>query len=200
MIYVANLENNNAETSMVDSTENKENTTKNNEVATEAKEKTFTQEDINKIIAKTIAKERKRAEEEKTEAEKLAKMTAEERAKAEFEREKAKFEEERQAYLREKLELQVAKELTDNNLPGEFSKYLTGKDAESSKENIKEFTELFNNALEKLVTERLKGQTPSGGKSGQTSSVSKEQFKKMSILERQKLYERDRELFEQLSK
>ena len=200
MIYMANLENNNVETSMVDSTENKENTTKNNGVATETKEKTFTQEDINKIIAKTIAKERKRAEEEKTEAEKLAKMTAEERAKAEFEREKAKFEEERQAYLREKLELQVAKELTDNNLPGEFSKYLTGKDAESSKENIKEFTELFNNALEKLVTERLKGQTPSVGKSGQVSSISKEQFVKMSIVERQKLYERDRELFEQLSK
>ena len=127
-------------------------------------------------------------------------MSAEERAKAEFEKEKAKFEEERKAYLREKLELQVAKELTDNNLPAQFSKYLTGNDAESSKENIKEFTELFNNALEKLVNERLKGQTPSLGKAPQNAEISKADFRKMTILERQKLYERDRELYERLSK
>lgn len=196
-----NLENKNVETSMVDSTENKENTTKNNEVATETKEeKTFTQEDINKIIAKTIAKERKRAEEEKTEAEKLAKMTAEEKAKHEFEKAKAEFEKEKQAYLREKLEMQVSKELIENNLPAEFSKYLTGEDAESSKENIDEFKELFNNALEKLVNERLKGQTPSAGGKATIVTISKEEFRKMSVLERQKLYERDRELYEQLSK
>ena len=195
-----NLENKNVETSMVDSTQSKENTTKKEVATTETNERTFTQEDINKIIAKTIAKERKRAEEEKNEAEKLAKMSAEERAKAEFEKEKAKFEEERKAYLREKLELQVAKELTDNNLPAQFSKYLTGNDAESSKENIKEFTELFNKSLEKLVNERLKGQTPSLGKAPQNAEISKADFRKMTILERQKLYERDRELYERLSK
>lgn len=199
---MTNLENNNVETSMVDSTENKENTTKNNEVATETKEeKTFTQSDIDRIIAKTIAKERKRAEEEKTEAEKLAKMTAEEKARHEFEKEKEEFEKERQVYLREKLKMQVSKELIENGLPAEFSKYLTGEDAETSKANIDEFKNLFNNALEKLVNERLKGATPvTGGGATNTTMITKEQFRKMNILERQKLYERDRELFEQLSK
>lgn len=196
-----NLENNNVETSMVDSTKNKENTTKNTEVATETKEKTFTQSDIDRIIAKTIAKERKRAEEEKTEAEKLAKMTAEEKARHEFEKEKEEFEKERRVYLREKLEMQVSKELIENGLPAEFSKYLTGEDAETSKANIDEFKELFNNALEKLVNERLKGATPTtGGGATNTTTITKEQFRKMNILERQKLYERDRELYEQLSK
>ena len=43
-----NLENKNVETSMVDSTQNKENTTKKEVATTETNERTFTQEDINK--------------------------------------------------------------------------------------------------------------------------------------------------------
>ena len=162
--------------------------------------KVFTQDDIQKIINKTIAKERKRAEEEKTEAERLAKMSAEEKARHEFEKEKAMFEEERQAYLKEKLEMQVVRELNQKNLPMEFSKYLVGSDAEQCLENIKEFEMVFNAALDRLVNQRLKGTTPQVGKVEVSGGISKEDFRKMSLAERQKLYYENIELFTELNK
>lgn len=179
-----------------------DNTEKDNAAAEtkENVEKTFTQEDIDRIISRTIARERKKAEEEKTEAEKLAKMSAEEKAKHEFEKEKAKFEEERQAYLKEKLELQVTKELASKNLPTEFSKYLVAGDADKSLENIKEFESLFNNALEKHINEKLKGKTPAIGGQNTATGPTKEQFKKMSLAEQSNLFNTNRELYDSLIK
>lgn len=187
----------NTESKAVDSTIE----TTNNEVATETKEevKTFTQEEMDKIIAKRLAKEKQKAEAEKQEAERLAKLSAEERQKAEFEIEKAKFEEERKTYLREKLELQVVKELTAKNLPAEFSSYLIKEDAESCFEEIKTFEKAWKSALDKAVTERLKGKTPTTS-TPKTQGLTKDEFKKLSISEMQKLYSEDRATFEQLSK
>ncbi|CAM2828530.1 DUF4355 domain-containing protein [Hathewaya histolytica] len=151
-----NIDNNTNESSAVDSKE----TTKT-DVATDktetTKEKIFTQEELEKIISKRLERERKKADEEKVEAERLAKMSAEERAKAEFEKEKQKFEEERKSFLKQQLELQVIKELTNKNLPTDFSKYLIGENAETCMENIKTFEEYFSSAVEKQVQERLKG-------------------------------------------
>jgi uncharacterized membrane-anchored protein YjiN (DUF445 family) len=158
-----------------ESGDNKDTNTDNTETKiTDTKdkdEKLFTQEDIEKIISKRLDRERKKSEEEKVEAERLAKMSAEERAKAEFEKEKSKFEEERQQHQREKLELQVTKELANKELPTEFSKYLIGADAETCMNNIKEFETTWQKAIEKSVDSKLKGSTPKAG-SGDTSQSS----------------------------
>lgn len=99
-------------------------------------------------------------EKEKSEAEKLAKMTADERAKAEFEKEREKFEKDRQKFYRDQLELETVKELSKQGLDTEFSSFLMGKDAEATNENIKLFKEKFDSAIENAVNERLKGKTP----------------------------------------
>ncbi|WP_315114536.1 DUF4355 domain-containing protein [uncultured Clostridium sp.] len=159
-----NLNTKQQESSAVDS--NKETT---NSIATEeAIEKTFTQEELDKIIEKRLTRALQKAEDEKVEAERLAKMSAEERTKAEFEKEKQKFEEERKQYQREKLELQVIKELGTKNLPVEFSKYLLGNDAETCINNIKEFEVQWQNAIKKAVNDKLKGNTPKAGNVGKT--------------------------------
>ncbi|KEH95742.1 hypothetical protein Z962_07915 [Clostridium botulinum C/D str. BKT12695] len=177
----------NKESSAVDSKE-----TTNKDVATDKtedkKEKTFTQEELEKIISKRLERERKKADEEKAEAEKLAKMSAEERAKAEFEKEKQKFEDERKSFQKQQLELQVIKELTNKNLPTDFSKYLIGEDAETCMENIKTFETEFLNAVEKQVQERLKGgYTPP--KTESTKTYSMEDLKNMSVEEINKNWE-----------
>lgn len=151
----------NNKSNAVDST--KEDTT-NKDVATE-EQKTFTQEELDKIIEKRLSRALKKADEERQEAEKLAKMSAEERANAEFEKEKQKFNEERKQYQREKLELQVIKELSNKNLPTDFGKYLIGENAESCMENIKTFEVEWQQAIEKAVNEKLKGNTPKAGSS-----------------------------------
>ena len=88
--------------------ENLENNVVNNEIQenteVEAKEvKTFTQDELNKIVAERIAKEKKKLEAERLkqqemqeklieeESEKLAKMTEAEKIKAKAERERKRF-------------------------------------------------------------------------------------------------------------
>ena len=90
------------------------------------------------------------------EAERLSKLSEEERMKAEFESERAAFEEERQAYLREKMLTSVEKELIKESLPVEFANLLVTDDADTTSTNIKAFKEKWNKALEKAVNERLK--------------------------------------------
>lgn len=138
-------------------TEKVEDNTKNETVATE---KTFTQEEVDSLIQKRLDRALKKAQEEKEEAEKLAKMSEAERQKALFEKEKAEFEEERKKYQREKLELEVTKQLSSKNLPVEFGTYLLGENAEDSFNRIKEFEVKWQQALEKAINERLKGNTP----------------------------------------
>ena len=136
-------------------TEKVEDNTKNETVATE---KTFTQEEVDSLIQKRLDRALKKAQEE--EAEKLAKMSEAERQKALFEKEKAEFEEERKKYQREKLELEVTKQLNSKGLPIEFGSYLLGENAEDSFNRRKNFEVKWQQALEKAINERLKGNTP----------------------------------------
>ena len=149
--------------------ENKENNVVNNEVQennqVEAKEtKTFTQEQVNEMIAKRLQRERKdieaKIEAERKEAEELAKLSEQEKQKKLFEKQVKEFEETKKAFENERLLNETSKQLASKNLPIEFAQMLKGNDAESTFENIKVFETKFNEALEKAVTERLRGSSP----------------------------------------
>ncbi|OOO66766.1 hypothetical protein BS638_06475 [Clostridium tepidum] len=190
----------NKESSAVDST--KKDTT-NKDVATDNKEdkqeKTFTQEELDKIIEKRLARALKKADEERQEAEKLAKMSEAERQQALFDKEKAKFEEERKQYQREKMELEVIKQMSSKGLPVEFSKYLIADDAETALNNIKTFEVEWQQAIEKAVNEKLKGNTP---KAGNTTNITitKDEFNSLGYSERMKIYNEQPELYKELTK
>ena len=135
----------------------------NNQV--EAKEtKTFTQEQVNEMIAKRLQRERKdieaKIEAERKEAEELAKLSEQEKQKKLFEKQVKEFEETKKAFENERLLNETSKQLASKNLPIEFAQMLKGNDAESTFENIKVFETKFNEALEKAVNERLRGKTP----------------------------------------
>ena len=132
---------------------------------TEVKEvKTFTQEEVDKMISKRLQRERKdieaKIEAERKEAEELAKLSEQEKQKKLFEKQVKEFEETKRAFENEKLLNETSKQLAAKNLPIEFAEMLKGNDAETTFENIKMFEVKFNEALEKMVNERLKGSTP----------------------------------------
>lgn len=97
---------------------------------------------------------------EKDEAARLAKMSAEDRAKEEFEKQKQDFETERKQFERDRLELQVKKNLNEQGLNESFSSFLIGEDADSSLANIKSFKGAWDKALSEAVKEKLKGEPP----------------------------------------
>ena len=171
------------------------------EQTTEQTVKTFTQEEVDKIIAKRLARERKdieaKIEAERAEAERLAKMSEAEKQQALFKKQVAEFEATKRAFEQEKLLNETSKQLASKNLPIEFAEMLKAQDAESTFENIKIFEAKFNEAVERLVNERLKGNTPKA-KSDVSGGMTKETFNKMSYQERVALFNSDPELYDKL--
>lgn len=162
--------------------------------------KTFTQEEVDKMITKRLARERKdieaKVEAERKEAEQLATLSEKERQQALFEKQVKEFEETKKAFENERLLNEVSKQLASKNLPIEFAEMLKGQDAETSFENIKAFESKFNEALEKAVNDRVKGTTPRVGTT--SNGVTKEQFKRMSAKEQTDLFRTNKDEYMRL--
>ena len=172
---------------------------------TEVKEvKTFTQEEVDKMISKRLQRERKdieaKIEAERKEAEELAKLSEAEKQKKLFEKQVREFEETKKAFENERLLNETSKQLASKNLPIEFAEMLKGNDAENTFENIKLFEVKFNEAVEKVVTERLRGTVPKTTTTQNITSITKEQFRSMSYMEKMNLYNENKDLFNELSK
>ena len=157
-------------------------------------EKTFTQEELDKILNKKFAQWQKKTEEAKAEAERKAKLTEAEKLaeeRKEFERMKMQFEYEQRVNS-------TSKVLASNNLPIEFADFLIGDSDEATTQRVDLFKNAFNEALEKAVNERLKGRTPKVSTS-KNEGITKDQFNKMDLVQRQKLFVENRELYNKLS-
>lgn len=133
--------------------------------------KTFTQEELDAIVEKRLAREKskrdelkKTAEREKKQAEELAKLSAEERAKKEFEIQQEDFKRQQNEFYRERLELQTTKELDERNLPVSFAQYVLGEDAESTQQRMNEFEAVWEKELEKRRVDAMRGTSPATGK------------------------------------
>ena len=157
-------------------------------------EKTFTQEELDKILNKKFAQWQKKTEEAKAEAERKAKLTEAEK----LAEERKEFEAMRKQFEYEKRVNSTSKVLASNNLPVEFSDFLIAETDEATTQRVDLFKNAFNEALEKAVNERLRGRTPKVS-TGKNEGITKDQFNKMDIVQRQKLFVENRELYNKLS-
>ena len=158
-------------------------------------EKTFTQAELDKILNKKFAQWQKKTEEAKIEAERKAKLTEAEK----LAEERKEFEAMRKQFEYEKRVNSTSKVLASNNLPVEFSDFLVADTEEATTQRVDLFKNAFNEAVEKLVNERLRGNTPKVGVSS-SREISKKEFRNMSYKEKMDLYNKDKGLFDKLSK
>ena len=126
--------------------------------------KTFTQDELNAIIDKRLERERKdaqaRIDKAVTEAQKLAKMNAEERLEHERAEREKQLKDRESEITRRELKAEAKAQLADKGLPVEFADALPLTDAESVQTAIEVFDKAFRVAVEKGVNERLKGNPP----------------------------------------
>lgn len=139
----------------------------------EGGDKKFSQADIDKAIQKRLAEEKKKHEkalaDAKTEAEKLAKMNADEKAEHERQkREKALLDREAEITKRE-LKAQAYETLAEKNIPKELADVLNYSDADACKASIEAVEKAFQSAVEKAVNEKLRSNNPPN--SGRTPNV-----------------------------
>lgn len=162
-------------------------------------EKLFTQEEVNNIVEKRLNKEKNKWKNEVDQAKRLAEMSAEDRAREQFKIEKAEFERQRAEFERERLLVQTQRELSTKNIPVEFADMLVKEDAESTKAAIDSFASLYNQSVEKGVSNKMKGRPP---KTKQTSSdgLDRAAFMKLSLAEQQKMAKENPDRYKELTK
>lgn len=101
------------------------------------------------------------ADDKLSEAEKLAKMTKDERAEYLREKERKAFEQEKEEFEREKLTVEVIKELQEQSLPIDFADALVYiDDAEKIKETIKSIKEVWDAAITEAIKSKARQKTP----------------------------------------
>lgn len=155
----------------------------------------YTDEDVDRILNKKFAEWQKNQEKKVSEAERLSKMTAEEKAN-----ERIKQLEERLAAAdKEKAVAAMSRQaraiLSEKNINvnDELLANLVADDAEATKANCENFISLFTAAVEKAVKEKVKGDTP---KTGTTSGLTKEQILAIpNRAERQRMMKEHKDLF-----
>ena len=169
--------------------------------------KTYTQEEVDALLQseadKRVTAALKKAERKKQdavkEAEKLAKMDADERYRYELEqREAAIVEKENQLALAEN-KAACTSILADKGIPVQLVDFVVDKDADVMNEKIKTLDKYFKLAVKNEVEKRLAGNAPKKNLpvDGQ---ISKENIKKMSIKELNELYLNNPELYKNLVK
>ena len=130
----------------------------------EQENKTYTQDELDKIIKTKIADERKSWEKElldqQTEAQKLETMSEKEKKKYKEEKRIKDLDNREAAINRRELTAQAKVQLADKGIPTELADVLNYTDAESCKKSIEIVSKAFQSAVEKAVEERIKGGKP----------------------------------------
>ncbi|HGA1493732.1 TPA: DUF4355 domain-containing protein [Streptococcus suis] len=172
----------------------------------ETTEKTFTQEEVNALIEKRLAKQEKsfnkRIQEKLDEAEKLRQMNAEQKAEYEAQKQADYIAELEAKINRSGLEKEASKMLSENGLVADdkILGFVVKDTAEATQEAVDSFSTLVNDLADKKVGEMLKGKTPKKVEQSTSTSITQEQFNRMSYRAQLDLQKVDPELYEKLSK
>ena len=161
--------------------------------------KTFTQEEVDKIIKERLAREKSKAEREQEEAKKLAKMNADEKAKYEHDKLVEELNQLKAEKSRRELQDTARGLLQEKNIDTDLLEFLDYTDAETCKASIDKLSSAWNKAIEKAVNDRIKTNTvPKMANNNNT--ITKEQFNKMNYQQKLELYNNNKDLYDKLSK
>lgn len=173
-----------------DITTNTENT-----ATDDPKEKTFTQAEVDEIVNKRLDRERKKQEKAASEAEKLAKMSAQEQAEYQRDEYQKELEELKAKLARADIKETARAMLAADNIsiPDELVSAIITDDAETTQQAIKGFAAAFKEAVKNEVANRLKGNEP---KASTQSNITKAEILAVKDpIERQKLIRENISLF-----
>ena len=156
----------------------------------------YTDEDVDRLIERKFAEWQKKQERKVSEAERLGKMTAEEKTAERMKALEEKLHGYEVAAARAEMMKQGRAMLHEKGIAinDELLSNLIADNAESTKASVENFVKLFNAAVEKAVKEALKGETPRSG--GTNTALTKEQILAIpNRAERQRLMKENAHLF-----
>lgn len=137
-------------------------------------------------------------DDELSEAEKLAKMTNEEKAAyrmSQMEKELNAFKEKDALAEMSKTARKMLAE-DEINIPDELLAHLVSTDAEDTKNTVQAFSKLFKDAVQEAIKTKYKGNPPKAGTGGKGSMTKEQIMAVKNPTERQKLIAEHMELFQ----
>ena len=164
--------------------------------------KTYTQEEVLKLVqsetdkrvTQALATQQKKFEKQLS----LSKLDGEEREKAEKDNRIAELEQQLAAFNIERNRSELKSVLSSRGLSAEFADIITiGDDLQEAQSNIDKLDKLFKAAVRAEVEKRLAGSTPKGNGNINTE-LTKEEAKKLPIAELNRLSVENPELFKKL--
>lgn len=167
--------------------------------------KTYTQEEVDALlqregdrrVTEALKTAERKNQEKVKEAQKLAQMNEQEKYQYELEqREKAIAEKEKALALAENKN-EASKILAEKGLSLSLVDFVVAEDAETMNKNISLLDKAFKQSVKLEVEKRLSSNTPKKNLP-LDQTITKEQAKKMGIMERQKLLNENPELYSQL--
>lgn len=181
------------------------NNTSVEEETSEQEEKTYTLEEVNKLLQsesdkrvnQALAKQKKEYEKKLS----LSKLDDNEREKAEQQNRIAELEEQLASFQMERNKSELKSVLSSRGLSAEFADLIAINDnLEESQQRIDNLDKLFKAAVKAEVEKRISatGGNPKGNSSNNTEQITKESAKKLSLAQMNKLAEEQPELFKKL--
>jgi len=117
-----------------------------------------------KTFEKKYEKElREKIQQEREDAERLAKLTQTEREKELFERNKLLLDEKEKTLRQREMKLAAIDVLTEEELPVSFADQLLGESVDDTHDRIQKFKRAWHDAIDAEVNKRLKGRIPESG-------------------------------------
>lgn len=118
------------------------------------------QKAVNTAVTKAQEKWQALADDKLSEAEKLAKMTKEEKAQYMQQKREKELADREAAITRKELMAEAKNTLASDGLPQELAEVLNYSDADTCKKSMEKVKEVFQRAVETAVEEKLKGGKP----------------------------------------
>lgn len=156
------------------------------------------QKAVNTALTKAQEKWKALTDDKLSEADKLARMTKEEKAHYLTQKHEKELTEREAAITRRELMAEAKNTLAEKKLPVGLAEVLNYADADSCSKSIAAVEKAFQEAVQASVEEKLKGGAAQK-KAPQDTMITKDQFIKMGYAERLKMKTEQPELYRQLS-
>ena len=167
--------------------------------------KTYTQEEVDKMlqsevdrrITSALKKQAKSNEAKIKEAQKLAQMNESEKFQYELEQREKAIEEKEKALALAENKNEASKILADKGLSLSLVDFVVAEDAETMNDRIKTLDKAFKESVKREVEKRLGSSAPKKNLPPD-ETITKEQAKKMTIIQRQNLLNSNPDLYKTL--
>jgi len=159
-------------------------------------EKKYTDADVDEIINKKFAKWKSEQEAKENEAKKLAKMNADEKQKYQLDQREQELANREQVLARKELTAEAKAMLSERGLPVELVAVVDLSNAETVTDSVASIQKTWEEAVQKGVSDRMKGSAPIKTAPQNNNELTKAQFYRMSHAEKANLKQTNPELYD----